>query len=80
MSTATTVRPMTGNRARWPAALPVQSQAVVFRDDLQQRAERLWPEHLPNWQQNRVEWLRAVAVVRSTKTGWQADVRERSHG
>lgn len=74
------VTPMLGNRVRWPAALPVQTQAVVFRDDLQQRAVRLWPEDLPNWQANRTAWIKAVQMVRATKRGWVADSMERRHG
>jgi len=72
--------PMLGTRPRWPAALPVQTQAVVFRDDLQQRAIRLWPEDLPMWQENRAAWIRAVQMVRATKRGWVADAMERKHG
>lgn len=74
------VHPMLGNRVRWPAALPAQTQAVVFRDDLQQRAERLWPDTEPHWQHNRAEWVRKVQAVRATKRGWVADSMERRHG
>lgn len=36
---------------------------------LEQRAARLWPDS-PALQ---AEWLRAVAVVRSTRRGWRLD-------
>lgn len=38
-------------------------------DELSQRASRLWPDD----QRNAREWLRAVAVVRSTDRGWLLD-------
>lgn len=72
------IHPMLGTRARWPAALPVQTQAVVFRDDLQQRAEKLWPDTEPHWQHNRAEWIRKVQLARATKRGWLADTKERA--
>lgn len=40
---------------------------------LLRRAVRLWPRHLPHSDRNRREWLRAVATVRSTSTGWHLD-------
>lgn len=36
------------------------------RCNLQLRAERLWPDN----QAMQREWIRAVAVVRSTRRGW----------
>lgn len=74
------VHPMLGNGVRWPAALPVQSQAVVFRDDLQARAVKLWPDTEECFEHNRSAWIKAVQLARSSKRGWLADVKERSHG
>lgn len=53
------MKPATPRRERTPA------------DTLTPQAERLWP-HCPYLQR---EWIRAVAVVRSTKAGWVVDRR-----
>lgn len=75
----TAVRPFGPQRVKFPAALPVQSQSAVFRDDLRQRAEKLWPDTEPHWQHNRAEWVRKVQAVRATKRGWVADAAERGN-
>ena len=49
-----------------PLRLLPSTRAV---DPLLARAQRLWPES----DRNQREWLRAVAVVRKTTGGWQAD-------
>lgn len=42
-------------------------------EHLSSRAARLFPDHLPHNGYNRRAWMRAVAVVRSTKRGWVMD-------
>lgn len=43
--------------------------AAPRRDTLADRAARLWPDN----PRNAREWLRAVAVVRRTRSGWLLD-------
>ena len=43
------------------------------RDELQQRAARLWPDS--DYLQR--EWLRAIAVVRRSSSGWLLDKQVR---
>ena len=59
---------MTAAARRRPLALAAQP-APQPDQALQQRAARLWPDS-PALQ---AEWLRAVAVVRSTRRGWPLD-------
>ncbi len=79
MTAAVQIRPLVGQRVKFPAALPAASQAVVFRDDLQQRAVKLWPATEAHFEHNRAEWIASVQQARAGKSGWQADVKERSH-
>lgn len=43
--------------------------------DLEARALRLWPDGEPCAEHNRLEWIRAVCMVRATTGGWVADRR-----
>lgn len=47
------------------------AHTALPRDELQQRASRLWPDS--DYLQR--EWLRAVRVVRQTGGGWLLDRR-----
>lgn len=59
---------MTAAARRRPLALAAQPAAQPD-PALQERAARLWPDSQPL----QVEWLRAVALVRSTRRGWRLD-------
>lgn len=49
------------------------AHTVPQRDELQQRAARLWPDS--DYLQR--EWLRAIAVVRRSSSGWLLDKQVR---
>lgn len=51
--------------------LAPQARAARQDDELQARAERLYPESA----YLQTEWVRAVSVVRSTTGGWLLDHR-----
>lgn len=52
--------------------LTLVATAATRRDAMSDRAARLWPDS----PRNAREWLRAVAVVRSTRSGWLLDPRQ----
>jgi hypothetical protein len=57
-----------------PFARPMPP-APKTQEDLEKRALEAYPdtELMPDNSRNRREWIRAVAVVRSTANGWHLD-------
>ena len=69
------------------SAAVISDMAAVFADKplpmprpappspLMLQALRLWPDTLDHAERNRLEWLRAVAVVRASSRGWRWESR-----
>ena len=57
--------------ASWAKRLHRVAPVAANDDGMTERAARLWPDS----EHNRREWLRAVALVRSTKRGWLIERR-----